>query len=262
MKRIKEFLRKIKSAFVKSSNTYDLFYRKCKAKPDYFIENCLHIKNSHYDSNVTLKPYQVHVLQNVFNFNRTIFAMPRRSSKSLLLILSALHYATFNENVKVVVMSFNLRQTQTLFLRLRDIIFASGKFRDLFNSRYTGFKGQIGSDYIYFNNGSMIRFTTNINEPYNFLLLDEFAFFKTDTIEILKRIQIDERKVAIFSSSLPGSDFNKLLMDTYNFNVDTGFVAMVVNFTETGLNKEEIVRNLGSENFKKEFVRFELMEPL
>lgn len=259
MKRIKEFLRKIKSAFVKSSSTYDLFYRNCKAKPDYFVENCLHIKNSHDDSNVTLKPYQVHVLQNVSNFNRTIFAMPRRSSKSLLLILSALHYATFKENVKVVVMSFNLRQTQTLFLRLRDIIFASGKFRDLFNSRYTGFKGQIGSDYIQFNNGSMIRFTTINNEPYDFLLLDEFAFFKTDTTGILKK---NDKKVAIFSSSLPGSDFNKLLMDTYNFNEDTGFVSMVVNFTETGLNKEEIVRNLGPKNFKKEFVGFELMEPL
>lgn len=261
MKRIKEFLRKIKSAFVKSSNTYDLFYRKCKAKPDYFVENCLHIKNSHDDSNVTLKPYQVHVLQNVSNFNRTIFAMPRRSSKSLLLILSALHYATFNENVKVVVMSCNLRQTQTLFLRLRDIIFASGKFRDLFNSRYTGFKGQIGDDYIQFNNGSMIRFTTNINEPYDFLLLDEFAFFKTDTSKILKEIENNDKKVAIFSTPFLG-DFNKLLMDTYNFNVDTGFVAMVVNFTETGLNKEEIVRNLGPKNFKKEFVGFELMEPL
>lgn len=257
MKRIKEFLRKIKSAFVKSTSTYDLFYRKCKAKPDYFVEKCLHIKNSHDDSNVTLKPYQVHVLQNVSNFNRTIFAMPRRSSKSLLLILSALHYVTFNENVKVVVMSCNLRQTQALFLRLRDIIFASGKFRDLF----TGFKGQIGSDYIQFNNGSMIRFTTINNEPYDFLLLDEFAFFKTDTSKILKEIKNNNKKVAIFSTPYP-SDFNKLLMDTYNFNEDTGFVAMVVNFTETGLNKEEIVRNLGPENFKKEFVGFELMEPL
>lgn len=257
MNKIKQFLRKIKSAFVKSSENYGVFYERCKTKPDYFVEKCLILKNSSDDSFISLRPYQAHVLQNVMNFNRTIFEMPRQSSKSLLVILSALHYATFNKDVRVVVMTPKHISTQRLFLWLKDIICESGKFRAL-----TDVGGQIGSNFIWFNNGSRITFTNVINEPYDFLLLDEFAFFGTNATKILEELKKHNKKVAIFSTPNHTSVFNKLFADSYNFNEDTGFVPMTVSFKETVINSKECINNLGFENFKKEFIGLELHEPL
>ena len=266
-KNVKLFLKALTGTSIKHNPGATKNYFIFKDHPDIFAINCLKISN-YWDKDTTkrkkieLEPYQRYVLNTINNNRQTIFKMPRQSTKSTLALISAIHYAIFNDNSKVGIACFNYSESK----RLLDI---TKQFCEDLNSNkyFEDWVTEINSNSITFQNGSEIEFCSAWHrhpilegKSFDFLILDEFAFFNsTDAEDLTATLLIfSNPKLAILSTQKKDSKFNELFWNAMNDIDGSEMIPINIHYREIPERnrkwREETIRLFGYDCFKEKYM--------
>jgi hypothetical protein len=261
-KNVKLFIKALTGTSIKHNPGATKNYFIFKDHPDIFAINCLKFLN--YDAikrkKIELDPYQKYVLNTINSNRQTIFKMPRQSTKSTLSLISAIHYAIFNDKSKVGIVCFNYSESK----RLLDI---TKQFCDDLNTNkyFEDWVTEINSNSITFENGSKIKFCSSRRDSedyrsFDFLILDEFAFFSSTVVEDLSVAlsMFPNKKLAIFSTQKKDSKFNELFWNAMNDIDGSEMIPINIHYREIPERnrkwREETIRLSGYECFKEEYM--------
>lgn len=236
-------------------------YIKCANDPVYFIRTYVKIRSVDGGSLIPfdLRDYQVEMIES-FHYNRnTICLCPRQAGKTEAVVAYILHFATFNKNMYVAILTNKEKLALDIVGRIR---VAYENLPDwLKQSVATYNKGDVE-----FTNGSrIVASATSIDSargfPISFLYLDEFAHidpgmadeFYTSTYPT---VSSGKNTKIIISSTPKGMNlFYKLWKDATEKR--NSFTPVQVSwFQPPGRNqawKEKMISDIGEQKFDQEF---------
>jgi hypothetical protein len=150
-----------------------------KQYPSLFVNKLIKF-NSYNKSDAKFLPYENYILDTANNYNYVIGQMPRQSHKTTLCTLSALHYAIFNPNVKVSLVSYRQQETHNF----RDYLIQLPDWLIDFNDT------KISSDSITLPNSSTIQLFGAKSIPdkfkgcyFNYVIIDDATYISDILIE-------------------------------------------------------------------------------
>jgi hypothetical protein len=178
--------------------------------------------------------------------------MPRQSHKTTLCTLSALHYAIFNPNVKVALVSYRREKTHKFRDYLLQLPYWLNDFTDT----------KISSDSITLPNGSTIQLFGAKSMPdkfkgwyFNYVIIDDASYISDMLIETCLT---QKTKTLILSTRGVSDWFTRIFNDAIEFQND--FVPLTIHLNELGWDKEKISnirRIMNTESFNKEYQTYE-----
>ena len=233
---------------------------KCKDDPVYFTKN--YIKIVSLDEGLvpfSMWDFQEELITNFHNHRFNIAKLPRQTGKSTTVISYLLHYALFNDNVKIAILANKAETSRELLSRLQ--------------LAYENLPTWMQMGIVEWNKGSMqlengskiIAASTSSSavrgNSFNIIFLDEFAFIPNHISEqffssVYPTISSGKTtKVIIISTPQGMNMFYKLWHDAERGK--NGYVPLEVHWSQVpGRDqawKDETIRNTSERQFTQEF---------
>jgi hypothetical protein len=233
---------------------------KCKDDPVYFTKN--YIKIVSLDEGLvpfSMWDFQEELINNFHNHRFNIAKLPRQTGKSTTVISYLLHYALFNDNVKIAILANKAETSRELLSRLQ--------------LAYENLPTWMQMGIVEWNKGSMqlengskiIAASTSSSavrgNSFNIIFLDEFAFIPNHISEqffssVYPTISSGKTtKVIIISTPQGMNMFYKLWHDAERGK--NGYVPLEVHWSQVpGRDqawKDETIRNTSERQFTQEF---------
>jgi hypothetical protein len=235
-------------------------YLKCKKDPVYFALNYIKIVSLD-EGLVPFKMYnfQKKLLKNFHNHRFNIAKMPRQTGKSTTVVSYLLHYALFNDNVKIAILANKAETARELLSRLQLA------YENLPKWLQQGV-GSWNKGSVEIENGSKIIAASTSSSAvrgnsFNIIFLDEFAFIPNHIAEqffssVYPTISSGKTtKVIIISTPNGMNMFYKLWHDAERQK--NGYIPLEVHWSEVpGRDekwKKQTIANTSERQFTQEF---------
>jgi hypothetical protein len=233
---------------------------KCKDDPVYFTKN--HIKIVSLDEGLVpfkMWDFQEKLISNFHENRFNIAKLPRQTGKSTTVISYLLHYALFNDNVKIAILANKAETSRELLSRLQLAYENLPKWMQMGIVAWN--KGSMELE----NGSKIIAASTSSSavrgNSFNIIFLDEFAFIPNHISEqffssVYPTISSGKTtKVIIISTPQGMNMFYKLWHDAERGK--NGYVPLEVHWSQVpGRDqawKEETIRNTSERQFTQEF---------
>ena len=233
---------------------------KCKDDPVYFTKN--HIKIVSLDEGLVpfkMWDFQEKLISNFHENRFNIAKLPRQTGKSTTVISYLLHYALFNDNVKIAILANKAETSRELLSRLQLAYENLPKWMQMGIVAWN--KGSMELE----NGSKIIAASTSSSavrgNSFNIIFLDEFAFIPNHISEqffssVYPTISSGKTtKVIIISTPQGMNMFYKLWHDAERGK--NGYVPLEVHWSQVpGRDqawKEETIRNTSPRQFTQEF---------
>jgi len=233
---------------------------KCKDDPVYFTKN--HIKIVSLDEGLVpfkMWDFQEQLIHNFHNHRFNIAKLPRQTGKSTTVISYLLHYALFNDNVKIAILANKAETSRELLSRLQLAYENLPKWMQMGIVAWN--KGSMELE----NGSKIIAASTSSSavrgNSFNIIFLDEFAFIPNHISEqffssVYPTISSGKTtKVIIISTPQGMNMFYKLWHDAERGK--NGYVPLEVHWSQVpGRDakwKEETIANTSQRQFEQEF---------
>ena len=233
---------------------------KCKDDPVYFTKN--HIKIVSLDEGLVpfkMWDFQEQLIHNFHNHRFNIAKLPRQTGKSTTVISYLLHYALFNDNVKIAILANKAETSRELLSRLQLAYENLPKWMQMGIVAWN--KGSMELE----NGSKIIAASTSSSavrgNSFNIIFLDEFAFIPNHISEqffssVYPTISSGKTtKVIIISTPQGMNMFYKLWHDAERGR--NGYVPLEVHWSQVpGRDakwKEETIANTSQRQFEQEF---------
>ena len=233
---------------------------KCKDNPVYFAREYMKIVSLD-EGLVPFKMYdfQEKLIDNFHNNRFNIAKLPRQTGKSTTVISYLLHYALFNDNVKIAILANKAETSRELLSRLQLAYENLPKWMQMGVLEWN--KGSMQLE----NNSKIIAASTSSSavrgNSFNIIFLDEFAFIPNHIAEqffssVYPTISSGKTtKVIIISTPQGMNMFYKLWHDAERGK--NGYVPLEVHWSQVpgrdAAWKEETIRNTSARQFTQEF---------
>ncbi len=252
----------LKSSNVKVEFTSDQIqeFLKCKDDPIYFAKKYIRIVS--LDEGLVpfeMYDFQEDLVKNFHNHRFNIAKLPRQTGKSTTVVSYLLHYAIFNDNVKIAILANKAETSRELLSRLQ--------------LSYENLPSWLQQGVLSWNKGSLelengskiIAASTSSSavrgNSFNIIFLDEFAFIPNHIAEqffssVYPTISSGKTtKVIIISTPNGMNMFYKLWHDAERGK--NGYIPLEVHWSAVpGRDakwKEETIRNTSERQFTQEF---------
>jgi hypothetical protein len=162
-----------------------------------------------------LRDPQKRIINEFHTHNLNICCAPRRFGKTMLLAAYALHYAIFNSNVAIGVLSYNYQGAT-------DIIWLIKKMHTNLPTYLQHNIVESTKDTIVFESGSSITISVDHGNSFDLLIYDDFAHARTEKadwfVDVMLPIQLAGMGKCIIMSTPSGTKhkFYKLYSDAIN----------------------------------------------
>jgi len=233
---------------------------KCKDNPVYFAREYMKIVS--LDEGLVpfkLYDFQEKLIDNFHNNRFNIAKLPRQTGKSTTVISYLLHYALFNDNVKIAILANKAETSRELLSRLQLAYENLPKWMQMGVLEWN--KGSMQLE----NNSKIIAASTSSSavrgNSFNIIFLDEFAFIPNHIAEqffssVYPTISSGKTtKVIIISTPQGMNMFYKLWHDAERGK--NGYVPLEVHWSQVpgrdAAWKEETIRNTSARQFTQEF---------
>jgi hypothetical protein len=233
---------------------------RCKDDPVYFTKN--HIKIVSLDEGLVpfkMWDFQEKLISNFHENRFNIAKLPRQTGKSTTVISYLLHYALFNDNVKIAILANKAETSRELLSRLQLAYENLPKWMQMGIVAWN--KGSMELE----NGSKIIAASTSSSavrgNSFNIIFLDEFAFIPNHISEqffssVYPTISSGKTtKVIIISTPQGMNMFYKLWHDAERGK--NGYVPLEVHWSQVpGRDqawKEETIRNTSERQFTQEF---------
>jgi len=233
---------------------------RCKDDPVYFTKN--HIKIVSLDEGLVpfkMWDFQEQLITNFHENRFNIAKLPRQTGKSTTVISYLLHYALFNDNVKIAILANKAETSRELLSRLQLAYENLPKWMQMGIVAWN--KGSMELE----NGSKIIAASTSSSavrgNSFNIIFLDEFAFIPNHISEqffssVYPTISSGKTtKVIIISTPQGMNMFYKLWHDAERGK--NGYVPLEVHWSQVpGRDqawKEETIRNTSERQFTQEF---------
>lgn len=233
---------------------------KCKDNPVYFAREYMKIVS--LDDGLipfTLYDFQEKLIDNFHNNRFNIAKLPRQTGKSTTVISYLLHYALFNDNVKIAILANKAETSRELLSRLQLAYENLPKWMQMGVLEWN--KGSMQLE----NGSKIIAASTSSSavrgNSFNIIFLDEFAFIPNHIAEqffssVYPTISSGKTtKVIIISTPQGMNMFYKLWHDAERGK--NGYVPLEVHWSQVpgrdAAWKEETIRNTSARQFTQEF---------
>ncbi len=233
---------------------------KCKDNPVYFAREYMKIVSLD-EGLVPFKMYdfQEKLIDNFHNNRFNIAKLPRQTGKSTTVISYLLHYALFNDNVKIAILANKAETSRELLSRLQLAYENLPKWMQMGVLEWN--KGSMQLE----NNSKIIAASTSSSavrgNSFNIIFLDEFAFIPNHIAEqffssVYPTISSGKTtKVIIISTPQGMNMFYKLWHDAERGK--NGYVPLEVHWSQVpgrdAAWREETIRNTSARQFTQEF---------
>ena len=233
---------------------------RCKDDPVYFTKN--HIKIVSLDEGLVpfkMWDFREKLISNFHENRFNIAKLPRQTGKSTTVISYLLHYALFNDNVKIAILANKAETSRELLSRLQLAYENLPKWMQMGIVAWN--KGSMELE----NGSKIIAASTSSSavrgNSFNIIFLDEFAFIPNHISEqffssVYPTISSGKTtKVIIISTPQGMNMFYKLWHDAERGK--NGYVPLEVHWSQVpGRDqawKEETIRNTSERQFTQEF---------
>ena len=233
---------------------------KCKDNPVYFAREYMKIVS--LDEGLVpfkLYDFQEKLIDNFHNNRFNIAKLPRQTGKSTTVISYLLHYALFNDNVKIAILANKAETSRELLSRLQLAYENLPKWMQMGVLEWN--KGSMQLE----NGSKIIAASTSSSavrgNSFNIIFLDEFAFIPNHIAEqffssVYPTISSGKTtKVIIISTPQGMNMFYKLWHDAERGK--NGYVPLEVHWSQVpgrdAAWKEETIRNTSARQFTQEF---------
>ena len=233
---------------------------KCKDNPVYFAKN--YVKIISLDEGLVpfeMYDFQEKHIENFHNHRFNIAKLPRQTGKSTTVISYLLHYAVFNDNIKIAILANKAETSRELLSRLQLAYENLPKWMQQGIVAWN--KGSMELD----NGSKIIAASTSSSavrgNSFNIISLDEFAFVPNHMAEqffssVYPTISSGKTtKVIIISTPQGMNMFYKLWHDAERGR--NGYVPLEVHWSAVpGRDeawKQETIRNTSERQFTQEF---------
>jgi hypothetical protein len=227
--------------------------------PVYFIDTHVKIPLWISESVDPFNPFklrdpQKRIINEFHTHKLNICCAPRQFGKTMCLAAYALHYAIFNSNVAIGVLSFN-------YWSAKDIISLIEKMHTNLPTYLQHNIVESTKDTIVFENGSSITISVNLGNSFDLLIYDEFAYAPTEKadwfVDVMLPIQLAGMCKCIIMSTPSGTKhkFYKLYSDAINGS--NNFNPIKINWDDIpGRDqkfKERMAKCIDAEAWKQEY---------
>lgn len=235
-------------------------YIKCKENPIYFAKN--YVKIVSLDAGLIpfeMYDFQEELIENFHNNRFNIAKLPRQTGKSTTVVSYLLHYALFNDNIRIAILANKAETARELLQRLQL------SYENLPKWLQQGV-GSWNKGSLELENGSKIVAASTSSSAvrgnsFNIIFLDEFAFIPNHIAEqffssVYPTISSGKStKVIIISTPNGMNMFYKLWHDAERGK--NGYIPLEVHWSQVpGRDakwKEETIRNTSERQFTQEF---------
>jgi len=235
-------------------------YLRCKDDPVYFAMN--YVKIVSLDEGLIpfeMYDFQKELISNFHNNRFNIAKLPRQTGKSTTVVSYLLHYALFNDNIRIAILANKAETARELLGRLQL------SYENLPKWLQQGV-GSWNKGSLELENGSKIVAASTSSSAvrgnsFNIIFLDEFAFIPNHIAEqffssVYPTISSGKStKVIIISTPNGMNMFNKLWHDAERSK--NGYIPLEVHWSAVpGRDvkwKEETIRNTSERQFTQEF---------